>query len=273
MLPGFRFLFAAIVLSTSILIFGLGAAALLRASHDQFVSIPARRPLPEPVFAQQIEPSAPTLALLRVEPSLAAKAPAAAAIAALVEQPPEAVPVPPVETERLAALRVDEPVAPETARPETAARAEPAPSTEAAAVEAAPDTAGEIKVAAVETATSPAATDTASAALPPVIMPPAPESMGAPTRIAALASPAATVGEPASATPRSAQLDKAAIRKQRLRAQRAKERRRLAAQRARLARQAAAILQQQQQQQQQPPQSDPFTPQPTITAAPASRRR
>ena len=31
MLPGFRFLFAAIVLSTSVLVFGLGAAALLRA--------------------------------------------------------------------------------------------------------------------------------------------------------------------------------------------------------------------------------------------------
>ena len=68
MLPGFRFLFAAIVLSTSILIFGLGAAALLRAAHDQFASIPSRRLPPEPVFAQQIEPSAPTLALLRVEP-------------------------------------------------------------------------------------------------------------------------------------------------------------------------------------------------------------
>ena len=59
MLPGFRFLFAAIVLSTSILIFGLGAAALLRASHDQFASIPARRPLPEPVFAQQYRAAGP----------------------------------------------------------------------------------------------------------------------------------------------------------------------------------------------------------------------
>ena len=54
MLPGFRFLFAAIVLTMSVLIFGLGAAALLRASHDQFASLPTLRPLPEPVFAQQI---------------------------------------------------------------------------------------------------------------------------------------------------------------------------------------------------------------------------
>src|SRR4029077_8790210 len=43
MLPGFRFLFAAILLSTSILVFGLGAAALLRATHEQFVSNPAWR--------------------------------------------------------------------------------------------------------------------------------------------------------------------------------------------------------------------------------------
>src|SRR5205085_2735570 len=81
MLPGFRFLFAAVVLSMSILIFGLGAAALLRAAHDQFASIPTRRILPEPVFAQQpafTQPSetpAATLAMLRVEPPVAEKAP------------------------------------------------------------------------------------------------------------------------------------------------------------------------------------------------------
>ena len=38
MLPGFRFLFAAIALSVSILVFGLGAAALLRAAHEEFAS-------------------------------------------------------------------------------------------------------------------------------------------------------------------------------------------------------------------------------------------
>ena len=75
MLPGFRFLFAAIVLSMSVLIFGLGAAALLRASHEQFASIPSRRAPPEPVFARQNEPPMPTLALLRVEPAVAEKAP------------------------------------------------------------------------------------------------------------------------------------------------------------------------------------------------------
>ena len=53
-----------------------------------------------------------------------------------------------------------------------------------------------------------------------LVEPPAPESMGAPTRIAALGSPAATVEGPASAKPKSAQSDKSEARKQRLRAQR-----------------------------------------------------
>ena len=47
MLPGFRFLFAAIVLSMSILVFGLGAAALLRAAHEEFASTPSWRAAPE----------------------------------------------------------------------------------------------------------------------------------------------------------------------------------------------------------------------------------
>jgi hypothetical protein len=68
MLPGFRFLLAATVLSISMLIFGLGAAALLRAAHEEFASIPSRRALPEVMFTQQSEDRA-TLAILRVEPS------------------------------------------------------------------------------------------------------------------------------------------------------------------------------------------------------------
>lgn len=68
MLPSFRFLFAAIVLSMSMLIFGLGAAALLRAAHEEFASIPARRGPPETIFARQSD-AKPTLAILRVEPS------------------------------------------------------------------------------------------------------------------------------------------------------------------------------------------------------------
>src|SRR3979411_514478 len=69
MLPGFRFLFSAIVLSMSILIFGLGAAALLRAAHEQFASNPSWRAAPEVMFAQPSEATKPVLAILRVEPT------------------------------------------------------------------------------------------------------------------------------------------------------------------------------------------------------------
>ena len=48
MLPGFRFLFAAIILSMSILVFGLGAAALLRTAHEEFAANPTWRAAPEP---------------------------------------------------------------------------------------------------------------------------------------------------------------------------------------------------------------------------------
>lgn len=69
MLPGFRFLLAAILLSTSALVFGLGAASLLRASHEQYVSNPSWRNGPqEQMFAQASEPAQPVLAALRVEP-------------------------------------------------------------------------------------------------------------------------------------------------------------------------------------------------------------
>ena len=76
MLPGFRFLFAAIVLSMSILVFGLGAAALLRAAHEEFASTPSWHASPEAVFAQQPETTGPVLAMLHVEPPASeAKAP------------------------------------------------------------------------------------------------------------------------------------------------------------------------------------------------------
>ena len=71
MLPGLRFLFAAIVLSMSMLVFGLGATALLRAAHEEFASTPSWHASPEPVFAQPAETPAPVLAMLRVEPPAA----------------------------------------------------------------------------------------------------------------------------------------------------------------------------------------------------------
>jgi hypothetical protein len=75
MLPGFRFLLSAIVLCFSILVFGLGAAALLRAAHEQFASRPSWYPTPSTTFAQQGDPlarqgdsSGSVLALLEVDP-------------------------------------------------------------------------------------------------------------------------------------------------------------------------------------------------------------
>src|SRR5262245_65628328 len=68
MLPGFRFLFSAIILSMSVLIFGLGAAALLRSAHEEFANLPSRRATPEPMFARLSDDQPPTLALLRVDP-------------------------------------------------------------------------------------------------------------------------------------------------------------------------------------------------------------
>ena len=83
MLPGFKILIATIVLSVSVLIFGLGAAALLRSAHDEFVSIPSWRAAQQPMMAPALDSrrldtasldssrpdtTRPTLSLLRAEP-------------------------------------------------------------------------------------------------------------------------------------------------------------------------------------------------------------
>lgn len=70
MLPGIRFLCAAVVLAVSLVIFGMGAAALLRSAHEEFASLPNRRPPPVAIFSQQPEPVA-SLAMLRLEPRAA----------------------------------------------------------------------------------------------------------------------------------------------------------------------------------------------------------
>ncbi len=76
MLPGFRFLFATVILAASVLVFGLGAAALLRAAHEEFASLAATsQPAPrlvQPHLTPQSEVR-PALALLRIEtPKLSA---------------------------------------------------------------------------------------------------------------------------------------------------------------------------------------------------------
>jgi hypothetical protein len=95
MLPGFRFLFAAIMLSMSLLVFGLGATALLRSAHEEFASNPAWRAAPEVKFAQQSEATMPVLATLRVETPEQktpedATAPAAKAETGEIASPPTA---------------------------------------------------------------------------------------------------------------------------------------------------------------------------------------
>jgi hypothetical protein len=67
MLPGLRFLFVAIVLSVSMMIFGLGAAALLRSAQQEVASLPTRHAQPETIFAQPNETTTPTLAMLSVD--------------------------------------------------------------------------------------------------------------------------------------------------------------------------------------------------------------
>ena len=115
MLPGFRFLFAAIVLSMSILVFGLGAAALLRAAHEEFASNPSWRGAPETIFAQQAEATRPVLAILRVDTPVLDKA----AEKAPENATPAAAPSTPDDPERIAAQKPENSPPPETTKPQT----------------------------------------------------------------------------------------------------------------------------------------------------------
>jgi hypothetical protein len=249
MLPGFRFLFAAIVLSMSVLVFGLGAAALLRTAHEQFVSIPSRRAPPEPVFAQRNEPPMPTLALLRFEPPVAEKAPdtIAATVVAEPDAPAASAPDPAtVEPEKLAALGPEQPGPTELFEPDVPA-AKNEPVAEAAAIEPPAAANDEVKVAAIAEAPPPPAPTTAPVTAP-VAEAPSLEGNIAATRIATLGGPAVTIEQPTSVKTPSAKPDRSAARK---RAARAKERRRIAARRAALRAQQAAAQQQ----------ANPFDPQ------------
>lgn len=95
MLPGFRFIIMTFLLGTSVVIFGLGAAALLRATHEEFTNMPSLRTLQQQIpttFAERSIPAAPpTLSLLRVEPQAeaAARSPAKDADVANLTPAPE----------------------------------------------------------------------------------------------------------------------------------------------------------------------------------------
>jgi hypothetical protein len=136
MLPGFRFLFAAILLTVSLVVFGLGAAALLRSAHQEFATIPTRYAPPQTVFAQQPVEAPPTLAMLRVEaPTPETAAPPAISVTTTTEQvPPIAAPAEPekvalpettapLSTQAAPAAEMTAPVA-ATPTPEAAAKSE-----------------------------------------------------------------------------------------------------------------------------------------------------
>jgi hypothetical protein len=268
MLPGFRFLFAAIVLSVSILIFGLGAAALLRAAHEEFASNPTWRAAPEQRFAQQKEPSQPVLAVLRVEPQPAAQkaaeperaevpasppAPESTASAAPAE--PEAVVTSTPEAEKVAALSTPDAPAEATkteaqpAEAPVASDAAPTPpeETKVATTEEAKPSASEALPAAPEAAKSePANADVAkSEAVSPesAIVPTMPAALPAVTKLATLVIPAGANENTAPKREAGEQAERS-VEKARLRAQaRARARRRLLA-RARLLRQQQLAQQQ-----------------------------
>lgn len=231
MLPGFRFLFAAIVLTMSILVFGLGAAALLRAAHEEFAANPSWR-VPEPRFAQQDEAPIPVLAMLRLEPDPSEQKPSDGIAAAAPAEPP-ATAAGPTEPEKIAALNPQDSGPPQAAKPEIPA-AEP-PAQGASAPAEAPASADETRIA------------TAAQTLPPTDEAPAPEQAAAPAaaetdiaapKIATLGDPPVAIEAEASAKAASAKPDPSVVKK-RQQARRTAQRRR-AAQRARLAQQVAA---------------------------------
>ncbi|BAL74834.1 hypothetical protein [Bradyrhizobium cosmicum] len=180
MLPGFRFLFAAILLSTSILVFGLGAAALLRASHEQYVSNPSWRNGPqEQVFAQAPEPATPVLAALRAEPDVVEPAPS-------VRDQIPTIGLPANEPEQVAAATTEAAAQPPVAEAATPI-AEPAKAdapTDAAAP-APVDTLTPADTTASIPEARPASTEMTTAAAPP-----APDT--SPAKFAALNDPATT---------------------------------------------------------------------------------
>jgi hypothetical protein len=258
MLPGFRFLFAAIMLSMSLLVFGLGAAALLRAAHESFASDSSWRGAPEVTFAQRNDATLPMLATLSVDSATEKANDPAKVAAAPVEPAPS--PAEPSGGDQLAASSPAETPSAEIAKPDSASAGLPAaqdpPAPEAAPAIAEAATTSETKTAAVAVPDASsdnsepaiaqpqsavpqptnAATATSEATAAPTS---APEASAASTKIATLGGPPVEITDAASASetpaPKSdrAKPDQAAINK-RAEAKRAVRRRELAA-RARLA--------------------------------------
>jgi hypothetical protein len=218
MLPGLRFLLIAILFSSSVSVFGLGAASLMRAAHEAFASNPSWRAPPETIFVQTNEARPPVLAMLQVEPPASLQPPASA---------PDQV-LPP--------LQLPEPVA--TASAPAASSAEIPRDDEANAPVSgtAPDAIDQPVVASVETGLQP--TDLVTPfeskglpATPEQSSIPAPSPDIASTGTASLDTPSATIETPsqakATANKTNAVTDQRAAEK-RLRKRRAAERRRMA---------------------------------------------
>jgi hypothetical protein len=207
MLPGLRILFAITVLSVSVLIFALGAAAFLRSAHEDVANAPWR-PIETPVTAR-VDLAPPTLAMLRVEPETVSATPAPRADAPLPAAAPAAmdirIPSPPAPAADASPPRAEPAETPAAAKsPEApAAPAEasaPPPSAVIAATEPARDPSpavaqtkvAEPKVAEANTADTKAtdtkATDTMAAATS--------EPQPVPTVIAALGPDKAEAAQP-----------------------------------------------------------------------------
>jgi hypothetical protein len=211
MLPGFRFLFAAIMLSMSLLIFGLGAAALFRAAHESFASNSSWRATPDVAFAQRPDATLPVLATLRIDP-LTEKPAVTPQVVVAPAEPTEAITEPATNDQVAALPNLDIPpaeIAAETPTPAPIAENPPAP--EATPVSTAAATAGETKTASTTDATKTAAVtvfDASSIKSEPVVAAatnsPAASSIAPaePTTSAASATAAAT---PAALTALAAQ--------------------------------------------------------------------
>ena len=227
MLPGFRFVFAAIVLSMSVLIFGLGAAALLRAAHEEFASSPSRRAVPEATFAQPNEATGPALSMLRVEEPPAAEPKPSDNVPAVAEPAEQSEIVStPAEPESTAALKPEDSSPPETAKPEIPVSETPPQDAAAPALADTPASVGETQTAATGEV-APSANEAA---------PTAPEQADAPalantdiasTKIATLGGPPVTIEAQPPAKTASAKPDRSVTKKD-LKARRAIQRRKIA---------------------------------------------
>lgn len=224
MLPGFRFLVAAVVLSISLLVFGLGAAALLRTAHEEFASLPVRRTAPQSAFSQQPE-APPTLAMLRLEPHDAKPAVAETPIAPPLDLAPPVAAAPEseraAEPDRLASLSATTPAADatppvEVSQPEPAKVEVAAPATTVALAPAAPvppSPAAE-KILAPEPAVT-ASIDAAPAPDQPATTLTDADTKLASTKIAVLGGPPVTIEVPPAPKPVAAPVKKVKKEKER----------------------------------------------------------